>query len=277
MSDATDRAAAPTSGSADGGAALRYDAAPRRRDAILERLRASGHVSVSEVSQALGVSEMTVRRDLRRLVETGDASLVHGGASLPAGSHGRPVFGVRALVNAEAKRRIGAAAAAMVAADDTVGIDAGTTALEVAHALPETFSGCVVTHSAPALAVMLARKAARVIAIGGELSHDNQAMIGPSAAHFVRNLRLRLLVLGVASIDVRGVYVRSELELSVKQALLDVAEDVVLVCDASKEGGPGTVRVCTLDRIDTVVTDAPMSEGLTRRLHAAGTRIVVAR
>jgi DeoR/GlpR family transcriptional regulator of sugar metabolism len=277
VSDATDPAAAPTSGSADGGAALRYDAAPRRRDAILERLRASGHVSVSEVSQALGVSEMTVRRDLRRLVETGDASLVHGGASLPAGSHGRPVFGVRALVNAEAKRRIGAAAAAMVAADDTVGIDAGTTALEVAHALPEDFSGCVVTHSAPALAVMLARKAARVIAIGGELSHDNQAMIGPSAAHFVRNLRLRLLVLGVASIDARGVYVRSELELSVKQALLDVAEDVVLVCDASKEGGPGTVRVCDLDRIDTVVTDAPMSEELTRRLHAAGTRIVVAR
>jgi DeoR/GlpR family transcriptional regulator of sugar metabolism len=267
VSDTTDPAAA----------ALRYDAAPRRRDAILERLRASGHVSVSEVSQALGVSEMTVRRDLRRLAATGDASLVHGGASLPAGSHGRPVFGARALVNAEAKRRIGAAAAAMVAADDTVGVDAGTTALEVAHALPEDFSGCVVTHSVPALAAMLPRPAARVIAIGGELSHDNQAMIGPSAAHFVRDLRLRLLVLGVASIDARGVYVRSELELSVKRALLDVAEDVVLVCDASKEGAPGTVRVCDLDRLDTVVTDAPMSDGLTRRLHAAGTRVVVAR
>jgi DeoR/GlpR family transcriptional regulator of sugar metabolism len=73
------------------------------------------------------------------------------------------------------------------------------------------------------------------------------------------------------------VYVRSELELSVKRALLDAAEDVVLVCDAAKEGGPGTVRVCDLDRIDTVVTDAPLSDGLTRRLHEAGTRVVVAR
>ena len=257
--------------------ALRYDAAPRRRDAILERLRDSGHVSVSEVSQALGVSEMTVRRDLRRLAATGDVTLVHGGASLPAGSHGRPVFGARALVNAEAKRRIGAAAAAMVAADDTVGIDAGTTALEVAHALPEDFSGCVVTHSVPVLAALLPRRSTRVIATGGEMSHDNQALIGPSAAQFVHDLRLRVYVLSVSSIDVRGVYVRSELELSVKRALLDVAEDVVLVCDASKEGGPGTVRVCDLDRIDTVVTDAPLSDGLTRRLHEAGTRIVIAR
>lgn len=257
-------------------AALRYDAAPRRRDVILERLRANGHVSVSEVSQALGVSEMTVRRDLRRLAESGDVTLVHGGASLPAGSHGRPVFGARALVNAEAKRRIGAVAAAMVAADDTVGIDAGTAALEVAHALPDDFPGCVVSHSVPVLAALLPRLATRVIAIGGEMSHDNQALIGPSAAHFVRDLRLRLFMLSVTSIDDRGVYVRSELELSVKRAMLDVAQDVVLVCDAGKEGGPGTVRVCDLDRIDTVVTDAPMSEALTRRLHTAGTRVVVA-
>jgi DeoR/GlpR family transcriptional regulator of sugar metabolism len=257
--------------------ALRYDGAPRRRDAILERLRASGHVSVSEVSQSLGVSEMTVRRDLHRLAVTGDVTIVHGGASLPAGPPGRPVFGARALVNAEAKRRIGAAAAAMVAADDTVGVDAGTTALEVAHALPEEFAGCVVTHSVPVLAALLPRSAIRVIAIGGEMSHDNQALIGPSAAHFVHDLRLRVFVLGVSSIDARGVYVRSELELSVKRALLDVAEDVVLVCDATKEGGPGTVRVCDLDRIDTVVTDGPLSDALTRRLHEAGTRVVVAR
>lgn len=259
------------------GTSLRYDAAPRRRDAILERLRAKGHVSVSEVSHDLGVSEMTVRRDLRRLAATGDVTLVHGGASLPAGPPGRPVFGARVLVNAEAKRRIGTAAAAMVAADDTVGIDAGTTALEVAQALPADFSGCVVTHSVPVLAAMLPRQAARVIAIGGELSHDNHALIGPSAAQFVRDLRLRLFVLGVASIDTRGVYVRSELELSVKRALLDAADAVVLVCDASKEGAAGTVRVCDLDRIDTVVTDTALSLRLTERLHAGGTRVVVAR
>jgi DeoR/GlpR family transcriptional regulator of sugar metabolism len=257
--------------------ALRYDAAPRRREAILERLRASGHVSVSEVSQALGVSEMTVRRDLRRLAAIGEAALVHGGASLPAGSQGRPVFVARALVNAEGKRRIGAAAAEMIAADDTVGIDSGTTAVEVAHALPDDFAGGVVTNSVPVLAAMVTRRSARVLGIGGEMSHDNHALIGPSAARFVRDLRLRLLVLGATSIDARGVYIRSELELGVKQALLESAEDVVLVCDASKEGAPGTVRVCDLERIDTVVTDAPLSAALIRRLHEAGTRVVVAR
>lgn len=261
---------------ASNGPRLRYDAAPRRRDAILQRLRNHGHVSVSALGAALGVSEMTVRRDLRRLAETGDVTLVHGGASLPVGTRGHPVFTSRAQVNAEAKRRIGAAAAALLGAHDTVGIDAGTTALEVARSLHEDFGGYVVTNSVPVLAGLLGRPHIRVIAIGGELSHDNQALIGPSAAQFVSGLRLTVLMLGVARVDSRGVYVRSELELSVKRALLDVAETVTLVCDASKEGAPGAVRVCDLERIDTFVMDTAPSAELSRRLRAHGTRIVIA-
>ena len=255
---------------------LRYDAAPRRRDAIVQRLRSTGHVSVSEVSVALGVSEMTVRRDLRRLAESGAVTLVHGGASLPAGAAGHPAFVARAHLNAEAKRRIGATAAGMVGHDAAVGIDAGTTTLEVAHALPTDFAGYVVSNSVPVLAMMLPRAATRVIAIGGELSHDNQALFGPSAADFVRNLRLDVLVLGVASLDSRGIYVRSELELSVKRSYLDVADAVVLVCDATKEEAPGAVRICALDRIDTVVTDAQFSPPLTEQLGTLGTRVVIA-
>lgn len=254
---------------------LRYDAAPQRRAVIVNQLRRAGHVSVSDISQELSVSEMTVRRDLRRLATAGEAVLVHGGASLPPGARANPAFVARSMLNSEGKRRIGQAAAAMVPADATVGIDAGTTALEVANALPEDFSGCVVTHSVPVLAVMMSRTSARTIAVGGELSQENQALIGPSAARFVGDLRLGTMMLGVAALDARGVYVRSELELAVKRAMLDVADHVVLVCDASKEDAVGTVRVCDIDRIDTVVTDAPLSDELTGRLHSGGTRIVV--
>ncbi|PSL06048.1 DeoR family transcriptional regulator [Haloactinopolyspora alba] len=255
---------------------LRYDAAPQRRAVIVNQLRRSGHVSVSDVAQLLSVSEMTVRRDLRRLAATGDAVLVHGGASLPPGARANPAFVARAMLNSEGKRRIGQAAAAMVPPDATVGVDAGTTALEVANALPEEFSGCVVTHSVPVLAAMMTRPSARTIAVGGELSQENQALIGSNAAQFVGDLRLRVMMLGAAAIDTRGAYVRSELELGVKRAMLDVADQVILLCDVSKENAAGTVRVCGIDRVDTVVTDAPLGDELTARLHEGGTRIVVA-
>ncbi|NEE00701.1 DeoR/GlpR family DNA-binding transcription regulator [Phytoactinopolyspora halotolerans] len=257
-------------------AALRYDAAPRRRAAILNRLRRAGHVSVSDISRQLQVSEMTVRRDLRRLADEGDAVLVHGGASLPPGTRAHPAFLARAQIKADAKRRIGKVAADLVSPADTVGIDAGTTALEVANALPGDFAGCVVTHSVPVLTAMLTRPSIRSIVVGGELSPENQALIGPSAAQFVANLRLDVLMVGATSVDERGIYVLSELELGAKRALVDAADHVVLVCDTSKEAAPGPVRVCGLDLIDTVVTDGAFGERMTQRLRQNGTRVIVA-
>ncbi len=262
----------PTTGS--GQRVLRYDGAPQRRGEILAQLRLAGHVAVSELAARLAVSEMTVRRDLRRLAEVGDVVLVHGGASLPPTARANPAFVARAQLNGESKRRIGQAAAALIGLDDTVGIDAGTTALEVATALPEDFSGCVVTHSVPVLASLLARPGCRAIAVGGELSQDNQALIGPSAAQFVRDLRLGVLVLGATRVDARGLYVRSELELSVKRALIEAADQVVLVVDASKQRAHGTVRVCGLDRVDVVVTDGVLEDELAQELAGLGIRVV---
>lgn len=257
-------------------ATLRYEAAPRRRDQIMDALRQSGHVSVAALSEQLAVSEMTVRRDLRQLAKGGDVVVVHGGASMPPGWTANPAFTARASVHAEVKHRIGAAAAQLVPTDSTVGIDAGTTTLHVALALPDNFAGAVVTHSVPVLAAMLARPCARVLAIGGELFHDNQALIGPSAASSIADLRLRTLMLGVTALDARGVYVRSELELAVKRALIDASDEVVLVSDVSKQEASGTVRVCGLDRIDTIVTDGSLRSDIAEQTRRNGSRVVVA-
>jgi len=269
--------AAPGGGGSGGAvAALRYVAAPSRRAGIAELLRRRGHVSVSDLSAALGVSEMTVRRDLRQLAADGDAVLVHGGASLPADARTAPVFGARAHEHAAEKRRIGAAAAALIAPAQVVGLDAGTTVLEVALALPRSYSGQIVTHSLPVLNSLLGRTEVRVLAIGGELAQDSQAMLGAHAARLTSDLRLDTLVLAASALDVRGVFVRSEAELGIKLALLEAARDVVLVCDRSKEDAPGSLRVCSLDRVDVVVTDAPFSDALTDRLTAEGVRITLA-
>lgn len=257
-------------------ARMKYDAAPRRRASIMQLLRAQGHVSVKSLSEELAVSDMTVRRDLKQLAGAGELVLVHGGASLPPGVSTNPAFSTRALAHSEAKKSIGRIASKLVGDADTVGIDAGTTALEVARGLPESFGGGVVTHSVPVLASMLGRPKVRVFAIGGELFHDNQALIGPSAAESVSNLRLRYLMLGVSAIDANGVYVRSELELEVKRALIDAADEVVLVCDSSKQQASGTVRVCDLSRIDTFISEVPPNGAVGEGLRRAGTRIISA-
>ncbi|HEY0698605.1 MAG TPA: DeoR/GlpR family DNA-binding transcription regulator, partial [Micromonospora sp.] len=174
----------------------RPESAPRRRTQIMAALRRAGFLSVAELSAQLGVSQMTVRRDLRQLAEANEVVLVHGGVGLPPGGAAGPGFASRAQLHAEAKLAIGAAAARLVRPGDTIGVDSGTTAAEVAQALPAEFDGCVVTHSVPVLAHMLSRPRARVIGIGGELLHDNQAMVGFAALDLARRLRIRTLFLG---------------------------------------------------------------------------------
>lgn len=253
---------------------LRYEGAPQRRTQIMAALRRAGFLSVVDLSTQLGVSQMTVRRDLRQLAESGEAVLVHGGVSLPPGGAAGPGYASRAQANSEAKLAIGAVAARLVQPGDTIGIDSGTTAAEVAHALPAEFDGCVVTHSVPVLGHMLSRPRARVIGIGGELLHDNQAMVGFAGLDLVRRLRVRTLFLGASAVDERGVYVRSEIELSAKQALMEIADEIVLVVDASKLTSTAPVHVCELDRIDTLVVDATLPDRLAAAVRRNGIRVV---
>ncbi|MEU0152093.1 DeoR/GlpR family DNA-binding transcription regulator [Micromonospora fulviviridis] len=254
--------------------AMRYDGAPQRRTHIMAALRRAGFLSVADISAQLGVSQMTIRRDLRRLAENGEVLLVHGGVSLPPGGVGGPGYASRALSHAGAKRAIGAAAARLVQPGDTIGIDSGTTAAEVAHTLPEDFDGCVITHSVPVLAHMLSRPRSRVIGIGGELLHDNQAMVGFAALDLVRRMRVRLLFLGASAVDERGAYVRSEVELSAKHALMDIADEVVLLVDASKLTATAPVHVCGFDRIDTLVVDGPLPDPVAAAARRTGTRVL---
>lgn len=255
---------------------LRYDSAPQRRTQIMAALRRVGFLSVADLSEQLGVSQMTVRRDLRRLADSGEAVLVHGGVSLPPGGPAGPGFTSRALSHADAKLAVATAAARLVQPGDTIGIDSGTTAVEVAHALPADFNGCVITHSVPVLASMLSRPQVRVIGIGGELLHDNQSMVGFAALDVLRRMRVRLLFLGASAVDARGAYVRSEVELTTKHALMDIADEVVLVVDASKLSSAAPVRLCGFDRIDAVVVNAPLPESVAAAARSTGTRVLTA-
>lgn len=256
--------------------AMRYESARERRELILEALRSSGFLAVADLTREFGVSDMTVRRDLRKLAAVGEARVVRGGVSLPHGVFGPAGFSGRANAHADAKRRIATAARELVGVGDTIAVDAGTTAYELGAALPDGWSGCVVTHSVPLLQLMLDRSPARVVGLGGDLFADSQAFVGPMTVDAATRVRVRTFFLGAAAIDERGVYVAMDVERPTKQALMDIADEVVLLVDHGKFETSAPVRLCPLARLHAVVTDRPPGAAVSERLTAEGIRLVLA-
>jgi DeoR/GlpR family transcriptional regulator of sugar metabolism len=251
----------------------RYDSAAARRSWIITAVRSAGFMSVLDLSRELGVSYMTVRRDLRKLEQSGEVRAVHGGVALPEGVAQLPGYASRVRWQAEGKQLIGQLASALVRPGDTIAIDAGTTTYELAEALPPDFAGCLVTYSIPVFQLLLSRPTIRVIGLGGDLYPSSQAFVGPTTAEAASRHRVRTFFLGGAAVDRRGVYVVTGLELPAKQALMDIADQVVLLVDHSKFEAIAPVLLCPFERLHAVVTDHDPPREVVNELTAANVRI----
>lgn len=265
----------PPPGAVDAAPLLRYDNAPDRRARLVAMVRQRGFCSTAELVGELGVSDMTVRRDVRRLEASGELRSVHGGVSVRHATLRTSEFTDRAGLHADAKRRIATAAAALVRSDDVVAFDAGTSTFAAAARLPHDYRGHVVTHSIPVLQHVLHFPGARVTGLGGDLHHPSQAFVGPSTIEAITRLRVRLLFLGAAGIDAEGLYAEVEVECEVKKALIAVAERVVVLADAGKFVQTAPVRFVGLEGADVLITEAPPSRAVRAALEAAGTELVV--
>jgi DeoR/GlpR family transcriptional regulator of sugar metabolism len=231
--------------------ARRYEGAERRAR-ILHQLRAVGFLSISELSRDLGVSPMTVRRDLHQLEASGQVRLVHGGASLVPGSLHQVPFAESE--GAAAQMRIGRRAARLVADEDVIGVDAGPAAYALARALPESFSGTVVTHSLPVIQLLIDR-GAQLIALGGEFRTDRSAFVGPVTTSALDELRVRKLFLAPAAIGSSGIYAHTPAEAAVQGRFASIADRVVVLAAAGATAVTAPALIAPLERITRLVTD----------------------
>jgi DeoR/GlpR family transcriptional regulator of sugar metabolism len=248
----------------------------RRQAEILRRLSEHGFVSTTELAGSLGVSDMTIRRDTRELARQGALRLVHGGAALPHGRLHTAGFAQRAQEESEAKGRIARACQSLIPPGATIVVDAGTTAYEVAHLLPPGFAGTIITHSAPVIQHALQLTSARTVCLGGELLLDSQAFIGALTVSALHGLRAQTAFIGVAAVRPDGLYIDRSLELPTKMALVDSAERIVVTATGGKMNASATVRLMALDRVDALVTDAPVPADIAASLSASGVELVVA-
>lgn len=225
---------------------------------IVLRLNEQGFVSTTELAASLSVSDMTIRRDTRELARRGVVRLVHGGGVLPHGTIQTAGFSERAQKESEAKERIAAACQPLIGTRETLVIDAGTTSFEVAHQLPSSFRGTIITHSVPVIQRALRLELASTICLGGELILDSQAFIGDMTVSAIRGLRAETAIIGVAAVRADGLYVERDVELPTKRAIIEAADRVIVVATSGKMNKTALVHLTDFAVVDIMVTDAPL-------------------
>ncbi len=231
----------------------------------MESLRTHDSVSVSDLAQRHGVSEMTIRRDLDELAQQGVVRRVRGGALSLLLRGEEPPFGVREREAAEAKHRIAADVADLIADGEAVLLDGGTTALEVARALVSR-RVTVLPLSLQAATVLAGGPRVRLVLPGGEVRQGELNFTGPLTEASIASLRFDTAVIGCCGLSSEhGMTAHDLLDVAVKRAAMAAARRSVVVCDSGKFGRTAFGSVCPIDRIDVVVTD----DGIPREQHDA--------
>jgi DeoR/GlpR family transcriptional regulator of sugar metabolism len=239
-----------------------------RRRTLLDAMQRDGEVQVRQLATELGCSEMTVRRDLDALEHEGAVRRVHGGAVRVHLRKDELPYAARALQATEAKQRIGAAVAALISDQETVILDSGTTGLEVARALrgrPVT----VMPLGLRALLELADDPAISLICPGGDVRPGELTVTGDLAEVAFDRLRFDTLVLSGCGLHEReGVTTHLPADARLRRAALAAARRTVLASDATKIGQVTFGRVCDLDAVERLVTDATPEQ--TGPLEAAG-------
>ena len=250
----------------------RHKIPAQRRQEILRAVR-SGSTHVTELAVNFGVSEMTVRRDLRELAREGKVERVRGGA---VNAGWEPPFEQTAVERLGAKDRVGAAAAALVEDGQTVMVDIGTTTLQAARHLHGR-DITVITSSLAVFEELVGDPAIELVLPGGIVRRNYRSLVGVLAEDSLRQLRADVLFLGTSAVDgALAVWDSTMVEVPIKRAMIAAADRVVLLADAAKFAMSGIVRVCAADALDHVVSDAGLSPAARAAIDEAGIEVTLA-
>ncbi|ADB53227.1 DeoR/GlpR family DNA-binding transcription regulator [Conexibacter woesei] len=235
--------------------------AATRRRSIVDLLDRDGSVTVAALEEAFGVSSMTARRDLSELERQGLARRTHGGAVLPGVAAHEDSFQHRLGVDTDAKHRLGAAAAALVAPHETVYIDSSSTCWHAAQAIVASrVPVTIVTNSVPVMELVGASDQANVelIGIGGSMRRLTRSFVGPHAVRTVQEHFADKVFLSIKGLSRDGTLTDADpLEAEVKRAMIGRAEEPVLLIDGSKLHTRGLAAITAVDQLAHVlVADA---------------------
>lgn len=243
-----------------------------RRELLLARLAADGKVLAKDVAAELGVSEDSIRRDLRDLAAAGLCQRVYGGA-LPV-SPAVADYASRTAIAVDGKDRVAAIAAGLVRPGSTVILDGGTTTLAVAKALPRDLEATVVTHSPTVAIALLDHPNVEVFLLGGRLFRHSAVTCGAAAAEAAQSISADVFLLGVTGVHPdAGLTTGDADEAAMKRTLARRAADTYVLASAEKLGAASRFTVLPFADIAGVITDAGPADQNVQKLAAIGVEI----
>ncbi|MGV9453132.1 DeoR/GlpR family DNA-binding transcription regulator [Streptomyces sp. NPDC003635] len=249
--------------------------AAERRDHLLGLLTREGKIVAKDVAAELGISEDSVRRDLRDLAAEGLCQRVYGGA-LPV-SPAVADYAARQAVTPDGKRKVAAAAAALVRPGSALILDGGTTALAVAHALPVDLACTAITHSTTVAVALLDRPHVEVFLLGGRIFKHSAVACGAAAVEAAQNISADLCLLGVTGVHPEaGLTTGDAEEAAMKRALAARAADTYVLASSEKIGTASRFRVLPWEDISGLITDTEPRHPVVEQLTALGVEVLTA-
>jgi DeoR/GlpR family transcriptional regulator of sugar metabolism len=243
-----------------------------RRQAILDTLARDRKVVAARLVEDLGVSEDTIRRDLRELAAQGLVQRVHGGALAPAPQPGS--FADRSETCTAEKAALAEAGVAVLAQARVVLLDGSTTNLELARRLPAEPARTILTNSPPIAAALAGHPSADVVMIGGRLEKGAQVTVGAIAVDFIRSIRADACVLGVCALHPDHGLTTDDLEeAAVKRAMVAASADVIALATSDKLSAGSPYLVAPVSAITHVVAEAAAPDDLLDPYRALGVTV----
>jgi DeoR/GlpR family transcriptional regulator of sugar metabolism len=252
--------------------------AQQRQVRILAELRRAGAVRVSDLTDLLSVSDMTIRRDLEQLAAEGVARKVHGGAVLAGQVAFEPGFAVKSQLAQPAKQAIAERAATLIRPGAAIALSAGTTTWAMARYVAAIPGITVVTNSTTVADVVAAIDTANQVSVilTGGVRTPSAALVGPVADRTIATMHVDLLFLGVHGMDARTGYTTPNLaEATTNRAWVASAQEVVVLADSSKWGVVGLADIGPLSLASVVVTDSKIPRDALAALEDAVESVLV--
>lgn len=248
----------------------------QRHQEILAIIKQKKHITVSEMSKLLGVSEVTIRKDFNYLEDKKLIFRHHGGASLNNPYVVDLPISQKQNINTDEKNRIAEKAVSFIEENDVVILGSGTTVYNMINYLSKEKNITVITSSLIVAARLCEFHNITIIQLGGNIRYSSQSSVGPNAQEMMMQFFANKLFLGVDGIDEDfGVSTSNIEEAYLNQIMIKNATKTYILSDKSKFGKKGLGRICSLKDIDYLITDQPIEENFENVLKNFGVNIVI--
>ncbi|EGU41911.1 DeoR/GlpR family DNA-binding transcription regulator [Vibrio splendidus] len=245
-----------------------------RQRTILSLLSHQEVISISELTEHLDVSHMTIRRDIVKLESSGKVISVSGGVQLAQALHSELSHDAKAEQQALEKAQIGKVAASLISPEATIYLDAGTTSLEIAHQLAGRDDLLIITNDFSIAAYLMNHTRCEIYHTGGKVDRDNQSSVGGKVAEFLNGVNIDVAFISSSSWNLKGLSTPNENKVSVKQAIVRAAQTNYLISDSTKYGRVASFHALDLEELNGIITDSNLSASVIEELKDKGIEII---